>query len=164
MVQVGQSLSNPKSGPRFLMDSHFPVWKMVQFGQSLSSPESGLRFFMDSHFLVRKMVRNRQSWSNKLLMYHRHRFPLWPVWGNGLGQTFSLAVTLRSGQEEWSASPGSHSFKVHSCEQFRRMVRCRRLVQDSHFHRKWSGQSFPREDSFSPGCTMNRTERMAQLG
>jgi hypothetical protein len=26
------------------------------------------------------------------------------VWGNGLGQSFSLAVTLRSGQAEWSAS------------------------------------------------------------
>jgi hypothetical protein len=55
-------------------------------------------------------------------MYHRQRFPLWPVWGNGLGQYFFLVVTLSSGQEEWSASPGSHSFEVQSCEQFQRMV------------------------------------------
>jgi hypothetical protein len=27
-------------------------------------------------------------------------------------------MTLSSGQIEWSASSGSHSFKVHSCEQF----------------------------------------------
>jgi hypothetical protein len=43
--------------------------------------------------------------------------------GNGLGQSFFLAVTLSSGQVEWSASSGSYSFEVHSCEQFRRMVR-----------------------------------------
>jgi hypothetical protein len=161
MVQVGQSLSSPESGLRFLMDSDFPVWKMVQVGKLLSSSESGPRFLMDNHFPVWKMVQNRQSWSGKFLMYHRHRFPLWLVWGDGLGQSFSLAVILRSGQAEWSASPGSHSFEVHSGEQFRRMVRCRRLVQDNHFHRKWSGQSFPREDSFSPGCIVNRAGRMA---
>jgi hypothetical protein len=55
-------------------------------------------------------------------MYHRQRFPLWPVWGNGLGQSLFLTVTLSSGQEDWSASPDSHSFEAHSCEQFRRMV------------------------------------------
>jgi hypothetical protein len=55
-------------------------------------------------------------------MYHRQRFPLWPVWGNGLGQSLFLAVTLSSGQEDWSASSDSHSFEVHNCEQFRRMV------------------------------------------
>jgi hypothetical protein len=43
--------------------------------------------------------------------------------GSGLGQSFFLAVTLSSGQVEWSASSGSHSFEVHSCEQFRRIVR-----------------------------------------
>ena len=43
--------------------------------------------------------------------------------GSDLGQTFFLTVTLSSGQVEWSASSGSHSFEVHSCEQFRRMVR-----------------------------------------
>jgi hypothetical protein len=37
-------------------------------------------------------------------------------------------------------------------------------VQDSHFHRKWSGQSFPRADSFSPGCTVISVGGMAQLG
>jgi hypothetical protein len=37
-------------------------------------------------------------------------------------------------------------------------------VQDSHFLRKWSGHSFPREDSFSLGCTLFSAERMAQLG
>jgi hypothetical protein len=37
-------------------------------------------------------------------------------------------------------------------------------VQDSHFLRKWSGQSFPREDSFSPGCTVISVGGMAQLG
>jgi hypothetical protein len=67
-------------------------------------------------------------------MYHRQQFPLWPVWGNGLGKSFILAVTLSSGQEEWFASLGSHSFEVHSCENFRRMFHYRRLVQDSHFH------------------------------
>jgi hypothetical protein len=55
-------------------------------------------------------------------MYHRQLFPLWPVWGNGLGQSFFLEVTLSSGQVEWYASSGNHSFKVHSCEQFQRMV------------------------------------------
>jgi hypothetical protein len=74
-------------------------------------------------------------------MYHRQRFPSWPVWGNGLGQSFILTVTLSSGQEEWYASSGSHSFEVHSCEQFQRMVRfggwCRIVISlgngsDSH--------------------------------
>jgi hypothetical protein len=53
-------------------------------------------------------------------MYHRQRLP---IMGSGLGQSFFLAVTLCSGQVEWSASPGSHSFEVHSCEQFRRIIR-----------------------------------------
>jgi hypothetical protein len=75
------------------------------------------------------------------LQLHRQRFPFWPVWGNGLGHSFFLAVTLSSGQVEWSASPGSHSFEVHSCEQFRRMVCfggwCRTIISlgngsDSH--------------------------------
>jgi hypothetical protein len=43
--------------------------------------------------------------------------------GSGLGQSFFLAVTLDSGQVEWSASPGSNSFEVHICEQFQRIVR-----------------------------------------
>jgi hypothetical protein len=55
-------------------------------------------------------------------MYYRQLFPLWPVWGNGLGQLFFMAVTLSSGQVEWYALSGSHSFEVHSCEQFQRMV------------------------------------------
>jgi hypothetical protein len=55
-------------------------------------------------------------------MYHRQRFPLCPVWGNGQRQSFFLEVTLSSGQVEWFGSPGNHSFKVHSCDQFRRMV------------------------------------------
>jgi hypothetical protein len=37
-------------------------------------------------------------------------------------------------------------------------------VQDSHFRRKWSGQSFPREDSFSPGFTLFSVGGMAQIG
>jgi hypothetical protein len=64
-------------------------------------------------------------------MYHRQRFPLWPVWGNGLGQSFFLTFTHSSGQEDWFASPDNHSFEAHSCEQFRRMVRfggCHRTV------------------------------------
>jgi hypothetical protein len=97
-------------------------------------------------------------------MYHRQRFSLWPVWGNGLGHSFFLAVTLSSGQVEWSASSGNHSFEVHSCEQFRRMVCfggwCRTVISI----RKWSGQSFPREDSFYPSCTMFSARGMAQLG
>jgi hypothetical protein len=39
-----------------------------------------------------------------------------------------------------------------------------RLVHDSHFLRKWSGQSFPRADSFSLGFTLFSTGGMAQLG
>jgi hypothetical protein len=61
--------------------------------------------------------------------------------GNGLGQSFFLAVTLSSGQVEWSASLGNHSFEVHSCEQCLRMVCfegwCRTIISlgngpDSH--------------------------------
>jgi hypothetical protein len=37
-------------------------------------------------------------------------------------------------------------------------------VQDNHFLWKWSGQSFPRADSFSPGCTLFSVEGMAQIG
>jgi hypothetical protein len=55
-------------------------------------------------------------------MYHRHRLSIVVNMGSGLGQSFFLAVTLSSGQVEWSALSGSHSFEVHSCEQFRRMV------------------------------------------
>jgi hypothetical protein len=51
-------------------------------------------------------------------MYHRKLFPLWPVWGNGLGKYFFLEVTHSSGQEEWSASSDNHSFEAHSCENF----------------------------------------------
>jgi hypothetical protein len=73
-------------------------------------------------------------------MYHRQRFPLWLVWVNDLEKSF-LAVTLSSGQVEWFASSGSHSFEVHSCEQCQRMVRfggwCRTIISirngsDSH--------------------------------
>jgi hypothetical protein len=42
--------------------------------------------------------------------------------GNGLGQSLFLTVTLSSGQEDWSGSSNNHSFEVHSCEWFRRMV------------------------------------------
>jgi hypothetical protein len=55
-------------------------------------------------------------------MYHRQRFPLCPVWENGLGQSLFLTVTLSSGQEDWSTSSDNHSFEAHSCEKFRRMV------------------------------------------
>jgi hypothetical protein len=34
-------------------------------------------------------------------MYHGHGFPLWPVWGNGLGQSLFLTVTLSSGQDDF---------------------------------------------------------------
>jgi hypothetical protein len=36
-------------------------------------------------------------------------------------------------------------------------------VQDNHFLRKWSGHSFPREDSFSPGCTLFSVGVMAHI-
>jgi hypothetical protein len=39
-----------------------------------------------------------------------------------------------------------------------------RLVQDSHFLRKWSKQSFLRADSFSPSCTLFSVGGMAQGG
>jgi hypothetical protein len=45
------------------------------------------------------------------------------MWGNVLEQLLFLVVTLSSGQVEWSALSDNHSFKVHSCEKFRRMVR-----------------------------------------
>jgi hypothetical protein len=57
------------------------------------------------------------------LIADRQLLPIVVNMGSGLGQSFFLAVTLSSGQVEWSASSGSHSFEVHSCEQFRRMVR-----------------------------------------
>jgi hypothetical protein len=74
-------------------------------------------------------------------MYHRQRFPIVVNMGNGLGQYLFLTVTLSSGQEDWSASSDNHSFKSHSCEQFRRMVHfggwCRTIISlgngsDSH--------------------------------
>ena len=37
-------------------------------------------------------------------------------------------------------------------------------MQDGHFLRKSSGQSFPRVDSFSLGCTLFSVGRMAQIG
>jgi hypothetical protein len=37
-------------------------------------------------------------------------------------------------------------------------------VQDSHFLRKWFGQSFLRADSFSPGCTLFSAGGMAWGG
>jgi hypothetical protein len=52
-------------------------------------------------------------------MYHRQQLP---IMGSGLGQSFFLVVTLSGGQVEWSTSLGSHSFEVHSCEQFQRLV------------------------------------------
>jgi hypothetical protein len=83
---------------------------------------------------------------------------------NGIGKSFFLAFTLSSGQVEWSALSGSHSFEVNSCEQFQRMVRfggwCRTIISI----RKWSELSFPREESFYPGCTMISVGGMAQLG
>jgi hypothetical protein len=39
-----------------------------------------------------------------------------------------------------------------------------RLVQENHFLRKWSRQSFPRADSFSPSCTLFSVRGMDQLG
>jgi hypothetical protein len=53
----------------------------------------------------------------------------------------STVVTLSGGQVEWFSSSGSHSFKVHSYEQFRRMACfggwCRTVIsigngRDSH--------------------------------
>jgi hypothetical protein len=37
-------------------------------------------------------------------------------------------------------------------------------VQDSDFLRKWSEQSFPKADSFSPSCTLFSAGGMAQIG
>jgi hypothetical protein len=53
-------------------------------------------------------------------MYHRQRLP---IMGTGLEQSLFLVFTLCSGQVERFASLDSHSFEVHSCEQFRRIVR-----------------------------------------
>jgi hypothetical protein len=86
-------------------------------------------------------------------MYHRQRFPIVINMGNGQGQSLFLTVTFISGQEDWFASPDNHSFEAHSCEQFSKNGLFWRLVQDSHFHRKWSRKSFLMADSFSPGFT-----------
>jgi hypothetical protein len=55
-------------------------------------------------------------------MYHRQLLSILVNMGTGLGKSFFLAISLSSGQVEWSTSPGIHSFEVHSCEQFQRMV------------------------------------------
>jgi hypothetical protein len=70
---------------------------------------------------------------------------------------------MSSGQVEWSASSGSHSFEVHSCEQFRRMVHFGGWYRTVISIRKWSGQSFLRANSFSPSYTMFSAGGMAQL-
>jgi hypothetical protein len=113
-------------------------------------------------------------------MYHRQRLP---ITGSGLGHSFFLAVTLSSGQVEWPASLGSHSFEVHSCEQFRRIVRLEvdagqtflegRLIL-SRLHLFGVGgmaqggnglDSYSsRADSFSPGYTLFGVGGMAQGG
>jgi hypothetical protein len=71
---------------------------------------------------------------------------------------------MSSGQVEWSASLGSHSFEVHNCEQFRRMVHFGGWCRTNISIRKWSRQSFPREKSFYLGCTMVSAGGMTQLG
>jgi hypothetical protein len=81
----------------------------------ISCSKSGLRFLTDSGFPL------WLTWeADGLLMYHRQGLP---IMGSGLGQSFFLVVTLSSGQVEWPTSSGSHSFKVHSCEQFQRIIR-----------------------------------------
>jgi hypothetical protein len=37
-------------------------------------------------------------------------------------------------------------------------------MQENPFFRKWSEQSLPRVDSFSPGCTLFSAGGMAQIG
>jgi hypothetical protein len=65
---------------------------------------------------------------------------------------------------EWSSSLGSHSLEVYSCEKFRRMFYfggwCRTVISIGN----GPEQSVPREDSFSPGCTVVNFGGMAQLG
>jgi hypothetical protein len=70
---------------------------------------------------------------------------------------------MSSGQVEWSAASGNHSFEVHNCEQFRRMVHFGGWCKTTISIRKWFGQSFPRADSFSPGYTMFSAGGMTQL-
>jgi hypothetical protein len=57
------------------------------------------------------------------------------MWGNGLGQSFFLAVTLSSGQVKWSASPGSHSLKFIVVSS----------VEEWSVLEVGAGQSFPQE-------------------
>jgi hypothetical protein len=97
-------------------------------------------------------------------MYHRQQFPIVVNMGNGLGQSIFLMTTFISGQEDWSASSNNHYFEAHSCEHFSKNGPFWRLVQDNHFLRKLSGQSLPRADSFSPGCTFFSARGMAQIG
>jgi hypothetical protein len=87
-------------------------------------------------------------------MYHDSLLVV--MWGNFLGQSFFLEVTLSSGQVEWSSSSSSHSFEVHSCEKFQRMVCFGGWCMGNR-------QSFPRADSSSPGFTVISVGRMTQL-
>jgi len=142
----------------------------------LSCSESGLRFLMDSDFPL--YLTWEEEW---LLMYHRQRLP---IMGSGLGQSFFLAVTLSSGQVEWSALPNSHCFEVHSCEKFWRIVCfggwCRKNIPWGKTHslqvtlflvsEEWprvgnGPDSYSlRADSFSPSYTLFSVRRMAQGG
>jgi hypothetical protein len=126
-------------------------------------------------------------------MYHRQRFPLWPVWGNVLGQSFFLAVTLISGQVEWSVSSGNHSFEVRSFEEWfvlevgagqsfplgnspdshslgkthslQVVISARGMAQLGEWSRfNNQGHAFPWADSFSLGFTVISAEGMFRLG
>jgi hypothetical protein len=74
--------------------------------------------------------------------------------GSGLGQSFFLAVTLSSGQVEWSTSWAVILLKFTVVSSFE----------------EWSilevdaGQTFLRADSFSPGYTLFSVRGMAQGG
>jgi hypothetical protein len=86
------------------------------------------------------------------------------VWGNGLGQSFFLAdtrVVIKSNGPPLQAVILSKFIVVSSFEEWSVIGGwCRTVISI----RKWFGQSFPRADSFYPGCTVISVERMAQFG
>jgi hypothetical protein len=117
-------------------------------------------------------------------MYHRHQLPIVVNMGSSLGQSLFLRVT----QEDWPASPDndfplwltwgmvcfggwcrivisfgngpdSHSLGwIHSLQ----AALCLVLEQWSRFSNQ--GQTFLREDSFSPSYTLSSVGGMAQGG
>ena len=70
----------------------------------------------------------------------------------GVGQTFPLVVNMGNGPDSHSLGR-THSLQVSLC-----------LVPEEWSRFNNQGQTFPREDSFSLGCTLFSVGGMAQIG